>query len=114
MPIMQYLSRLRSRVGTSLSAAFAHPYVRRVRALLHLAANAGTAGYPSDVRRRLKILNMMAYLIAATTLLYAVQQTAMDFNRYAPMIFINVALVIVALLVPFAHRISEIAGGLML
>jgi adenylate cyclase len=114
MSSIVYLSRVRSRGGAWLSATFAHPYVRRARALLHLLANAGTAGYPPDVRRRLKILNMMSYLIAATTLLYAIQQAAMDFNRYAPMILINVALVVVALLVPFAHRISEIAGGLLL
>ena len=69
------LSRLRSQgSGRALSAAFAHPYVRRVRALVQLAAEAGTQGYPPDIRRRLKILNMIAYLIATTTLLYAIQQ----------------------------------------
>ena len=38
----------------------------------------------------------------------------MDFHTYAPMIFINLALVVTALLVPFAHRFNELAGGLLL
>ena len=70
--------------------------------------------YPPDVRRRLKILNVMCYLIATTTLLYAIQQATTDFHTYAPMVFVNLALVVTALMVPFAHRISEIAGGLLL
>ena len=49
---------------------------RRLRALVKLAAEAGTAGYPPDMRRRLKILNMIAYLIAVTTLIYAIQQSS--------------------------------------
>ena len=77
-------------------------------------ADAGTAGYPPDVKRRLKILNLIAYLIAVTTLIYAIQQALVDFKDYAPVVFINLALVVVACLVPFAHRISDIAGGLLI
>lgn len=91
-----------------------NPFVKRVRGLGRRLAEAGTAPYPPDVRRRLKILNVMSYLIAATTLLYAIQQATTDFRTYASMIAINLALVATALMVPLAHRISEIAGGLLL
>lgn len=88
--------------------------MRRVRALGRRLAAAGTQGYPPDVRRRLKILNVMCYLIATTTLLYAIQQAATDYATNATMVWVNLALVATVLLVPFAHRISEIAGGLLL
>ena len=73
----------------------------------------GTAGYAPDVKRRLKILNVIAYLIALTTLHYAVQQWLVDPVTYRPVIIINLALVAVMLCVPLAHRVSDIAGGLM-
>lgn len=88
--------------------------MRRLRSYGRRLAAAGTAGYPPDVRRRLKILNVMCYLIATTTLLYAIQQAATDYDAYAPMVHLNLALVATVLLVPFAHRISDIAGGLLL
>ncbi len=114
MPLLPQLRALRSRVGARIGALLGRPFVRRGRALLRLLAEAGTAGYPPDVKRRLKILNMVAYLIAATTLIYAIQQSVQDFQTYAPMILLNLALVVTMLLVPFAHRISEIAGGLLI
>jgi adenylate cyclase len=105
---------LRARIGAPLRPLLDSPFMQRTRAFGRRLAEAGTAPYPPDVRRRLKILNVMSYLIAATTLLYAIQQASMDFHTYAPMVFINLALVVTALMVPFAHRISEIAGGLLL
>ena len=66
------------------------------------------------MRRRLKILNVICYLIATTNLLYAIQQATTDFATYAPMVYINLALVAAVLLVPFAHRVNEIAGGVLL
>jgi adenylate cyclase len=103
-----------SRAKAGLGAFAKLPYVRRARALLRRAADAGTAPYPPDVRRRLKILNMVAYLIATTTLIYAIQQSLMDFWTYMPMIGLNLVLVGTMLLVPLAHRISDIAGGLLI
>jgi adenylate cyclase len=92
--------------GARLRAVLALPFFARVGDISRRLAEAGTAPYPPDVRRRLKILNMMAYLIAATTFLYAVQQSLMDFHTFAPMILINLALVATALMVPFSHRFS--------
>jgi adenylate cyclase len=114
MPMLPLLRTLSSHVGAGWRAVRGLPPIRRVRALLKLAAEAGTHGYPPDTRRRLKIVNMIAYLIAITTFLYAIQQSVMDFRTFAPMIAINLALVATALLVPFAHRINELAGGFLL
>jgi adenylate cyclase len=105
---------LKARLAVPLRPLLESAFMRRVRAFGRRLAEAGTAPYPPDVRRRLKILNVFSYLIAATTLLYAIQQATSDFTTYAPMVFVNLALVATALMVPFAHRINEIAGGLLL
>lgn len=83
------------------------------RALGYVAA-AGTQGYPPDTQRRLKILNMISVLIIITTLLFAVQQAFADYEKMKPVIYINILIAIIAFLVPFAHRISDIAGGLLI
>jgi adenylate cyclase len=77
-------------------------------------AQLGTAGYPPEVRRRLMILNMIAYLIAGTTLIYAIQLSLNGFETRSAVVAINVGLVVVALLVPFANRISDISGALLI
>ena len=59
-------------------------FLRRLGHGMARLAEAGTAGYPPDVKRRLKILNLIAYLIAITTLIYALQQALVDFNDFAP------------------------------
>lgn len=85
-----------------------------VAAWLSRLAEFGTQGYPPEVKRRLMILNMMAYLISVSTLIYAVQYSVLDFQKYLPVVLINVALVSLAVLIPLSHRISEIAGGLLI
>lgn len=77
-------------------------------------ASLGIDGYPPDVQRRLKILNMIAALIAVSTLGYAVHQGLTDYEGMQPVVLINLFLVGVALMVPLAHRINEVAGGLIL
>ena len=77
-------------------------------------AEYGTERYPPDVRRRLKLLNVVSYLIAFFTLIYAVQQLVADIPGLTPVILINLALVAVALAVPFCHRWNDIAGGLLI
>lgn len=88
--------------------------LRRIQAFLARLSELGTDGYPPEVQRRLKILNAVAYIFAASTLGYAAQHIVLDKVTFAPVITVNLLLVVVALLVPFAHRINEIAGGLML
>ena len=74
----------------------------------------GTTGYPIEIRRRLQILNVVAYLIAAATLGYSLQHVFLDFEVWRPVILINGALVIAALTVPLMHRFGELAGGLLI
>ena len=77
-------------------------------------AAAGTQGYPPDTQRRLKILNMISVIIIVTTALFAVQQANADFEKMKPVIYINLVMALIAFLVPFAHRINDIAGGLLI
>lgn len=86
----------------------------RAKARLAWLIDYGTDGYPTEIRARLKILNVVAYLIAAFALIYAIQQMLADARLLAPAIALNLLNMLVALLVPFAHRINDIAGALLL
>jgi adenylate cyclase len=77
-------------------------------------ARAGTAGYPPDTVRRLKILNVIAALIALTNSIYALQLAMGDYETMKPVVWINLVLAAIAVSVPLTHRISETAGGLIL
>src|SRR5919108_2621192 len=90
------------------------PALRRVAQWAKSLAALGTSGYPPEIRRRLKILNLIAYLIAVSTLGYAMQYAWRDFDTYRPVIYLNLGLVLTAILVPLSHRISDIAGGLLI
>ena len=70
----------------------------------------GTESYPPHVRRRLKIMNVTAYLVALFTLVYAFQQMFLDFETWKPVIIINFLMALVALFVPFLHRYGELVG----
>ncbi|MGQ0672184.1 MAG: adenylate/guanylate cyclase domain-containing protein [Hyphomicrobium sp.] len=89
-------------------------WTRRLLALVNRLAEAGTEGYPPETKRRLMILNMIAYLIAVSTLVYSVQHIFIDHVKYFPIILINLALVSLGVIVPLSHRISDIAGGLII
>jgi adenylate cyclase len=73
----------------------------------------GTQAYPPSVARRLRILNGMAWLIVVTSLNYAITFGMADFERYHPFVWLNLALAVMGLCVPFMHRIHELAGGLL-
>jgi adenylate cyclase len=73
----------------------------------------GVGGYSRPVRRRLKIVNAMALLIAVFSAVYA-GVFAYHGMVYMPLIIANLVLVVVALLTPLAHRISDIAAALLL
>ena len=74
----------------------------------------GTAGYKRPVRRRLKIVNVMALLIAVFSAVYACVFASYGVDTYLPLILANLLLVVVALLVPLAHRINDIAAAVLL
>lgn len=85
-------------------------FARGVTWLLEL----GTSGYPPDVKIRLKIMNAIAYLTAATTAGYAVQHLFLDFERFRLLILLNASVGVIVLFVPLCHRISDIAAGLLI
>jgi adenylate cyclase len=85
-------------------------FERPITQLLEL----GTAGYPLRVRRRLKILNALAALIAISSSAYALSYVLADIHIYAWLVVINLGLVIMAACVPLMHRVSEIFGGLVI
>ncbi|HJU19115.1 MAG TPA: adenylate/guanylate cyclase domain-containing protein [Stellaceae bacterium] len=74
----------------------------------------GTAGHPPHIRRRLKILNAMAYLIVVSSALYAASYAMTDAHVYRWIIAVNLGLVAMGLSIPFLHRIHEILGGLVI
>ena len=81
--------------------------------ILSKYAAAGTSGYPPDTQRRLKILNVISLLIVITTLVFAAQQAAADFDKMKPVIIINIILAAMAMMVPLAHRINDIAAAIV-
>jgi adenylate cyclase len=83
-------------------------------AWLNRIAQAGTAGYDAETKRRLMILNMIAYLIVVTTLIYAVQQSFLDFAQYWPIVYINFAIVAIVATVPLMHRLGSVAAALLI
>ena len=89
-----------------MRTAFAHPIQRLVEL--------GTAGYPLRTRRRLKILNAFAALIAVSSAGYALSYTLTDAQTYRWIIAINLTLVVMALCVPLLHRVNDILGGLVI
>jgi len=77
-------------------------------------AELGTAGYPRAVRRRLTIVNVMAFLIAVFSAVYACVFAYYGVHTYLPLIVVNLLLITLALLVPLAHRINEIAAAILI
>jgi adenylate cyclase len=90
--------------------AIAHNWRYWLRLLLDL----GTVGYTAGERRRLNILNATAGLIVVSSSAYALSYALTDAHAYRWVIAINLALVVMALLVPAAHRIHVVAGGLLI
>jgi adenylate cyclase len=77
-------------------------------------AEFGTAGYPRPVRRRLTIVNVMAFLIAIFSAGYAVVFAYYGAEKYFSLIVVNLLLVVVALAAPLAHRINDIAAAVII
>jgi len=111
---MERLSQLWIRLMTGLRSLRGSKAARDGARLLGRLAEAGTAGYPPETKRRLMILNMIAYLIAVSTLVYALQHAFLNFAKYEPVVLINLALVATMLVVPFSHRFSDIAGAMII
>jgi class 3 adenylate cyclase len=74
----------------------------------------GTAGYGRAQRRRLHIVNVTAALIFVSSAAYALSYALNDAHAYRWVIAINLALATMALIIPAAHRIHELLGGLII
>jgi adenylate cyclase len=96
----------------ALIALAARPAARHLGHRLSALAAYGTAGYPHAVQRRLRIMNVVAYMIAFFTLLYVLQHLFVDARLWRPVILVNIVLAAVALAVPFLHRFGPIVAGL--
>ncbi len=77
-------------------------------------AEMGARDYPPLVRRRLMIVNVMAYMIAIFSLFYAALFTLYGLEAYFSLVLANLLLVAVALLAPLAHRVSDICAALII
>lgn len=109
------------RSDAALATTAPHPFQSGWRTIKDYVANlvsalaqAGTQGYPPDTQRRLKIVNVISALIAVTTFVYAIHLWHAGDPAMMPVVYINLGLVLFVSLVPFAHRINDIAGGLLL
>ena len=87
--------------------------LQRLSGALNWLADLGTDRYPDEIARRLKILNLIAYLIAITTLIYGLQHLFMDYEQFAPLVWVNLALVGLAVVVPWSHQFSPVLGGVI-
>ena len=90
------------------------PASRRIAVRLEALIGFGTGRFPPDVRRRLRILNLFAMVIAVLSLGYAMKHLATAPAELGPIVGINLAIAAAASLVPWAHRFGEIAGGLLI
>ncbi len=86
----------------------------RGRATINRLAEAGTHGYPPETKRRLMILNMIAYLIAVSTLDLRHPARVPGLREVQAGRSHQSGAGAVAVLVPFSHRISDMAGGLII
>jgi hypothetical protein len=112
--VIEVLTRALEPIRHGIATVGELPQLQAIGRGIGRLSEAGTSGYPPDVKRRLKILNLIAYLIVVSTLVYAVQHALLDYETYKPIIWINLALVGAALAVPLAHRINEVAGALLI
>ena len=76
-------------------------------------AELGTSGYPRPVRRRLTLVNLMTFLIAVFSAVYAGVFAFYGMDYWA-LIVANLLLMVAALFVPLAHRINDIAGAVLI
>jgi hypothetical protein len=89
------------------------PLFAWIRPLARLA-EFGTSGYPPAVRRRLTIVNVMAFIIVLSSVIYAGVYASFGMNTYWFLIAVNLMLAAIVLLAPLAHRINDITAALVI
>ncbi|MGH6864846.1 MAG: adenylate/guanylate cyclase domain-containing protein [Methyloceanibacter sp.] len=99
--------------GGTIGSAHGAPLIGWLGPLARFA-ELGTASYLRPVRRRLIVVNVMAFLIAVFSVIYAGVFAFYGVDTYGPLIVVNLLLAAVALTVPLAHQINDIAGALLI
>ncbi len=56
----------------------------------------------------------MSYLAASSTFIYILLYFVLDMRTYAPVIIINIVVLVLLLMIPFVHRFHELAGAVLL
>ncbi len=74
----------------------------------------GTRPYPPKTRRRLKSVNVGAFTVVVSCLLFALTYALQDATLYHDAIFVNLAMALVCASVPVFHRINDVAGSLVI
>jgi adenylate cyclase len=92
------------------TVAPARPILHPLGAFLRRIGDIGTEGYAEDTRRRLRLINYGVYLIALTSINYAILYATFDAERYRYVILANLLLACLAIWVPFSHRFHDHAG----
>lgn len=111
---MTIMDRRQRRARPAILPAPALGAFRAIRSFVRRIASLGIDSYPPDIQRRLKIVNVFSFLVVVTTFIYAMQLWASGNKEMMPVVYINLALAFIVSLVPFMHRINELAGGLLL
>lgn len=111
---MTIVDRPKRRALPTLAVGWVKTVFDGIRAFIRGISNIGIKGYPPDIQRRLKIVNVFSALVVVTTCIYAVQLWASGVKEMQPAVYINLGVALIVALVPFMHRYNEIAGGLLL
>ncbi len=111
---MTSVERQKRHTWTAFAAFGANRALRGFRLFIRRLSNLGIKGYPPDIQRRLKIVNVFSALVVVTTCIYAAQLWSSGVKEMLPAVYINLGVALIVSLVPFMHRFNEIAGGLLL
>ena len=98
--------------GSMLKAVRSSSTIQSIGRAAAYLRDYGTHDYPEEIRRRLKIMNVVSYLIVFFTVLYLFEHLNTDYNIWKVVIWVNIGLIFVAGSVPFLHRYGEIVGGM--
>lgn len=91
-------------------AAPARPFLDGAIAFLKRIGDFGTQRYAEETRRRLRLTNYGVYLIAITSINYALLYASYDPVRYRDVTLVNLLLACLAVWVPFSHRLHDHAA----
>jgi len=111
---MTIVDRPKRRALPTLAVEWVKTAFDGIRSFIRRISNIGIKGYPPDIQRRLKIVNVFSALVVVTTCIYAAQLWASGVKEMLPAVYINLGVALIVALVPLMHRYNEIAGGLLL